>query len=287
MINAECIMQKPTCMTHLALCIWHSAFPMISFGELRKKSVEWQTEISAVEKIYARDWLLKGMFDRDALRDKLILRGASALASAYFSDYPRIEDIDFARENSLDDATLEREIENAVSDATRASGLQFRLNTFQSSEARVEFTGPLGRRSAAQPLIVARFVSTMPRSEPSTRALLHPFIDTCEATVRAVSLNELAAERIVLYSQKPRARDVYDLWFILTRGASGLDNEQTHVLAQTRAREKNLALRATLDDQYAPLLERAWENVLKEIRPRPSFAQARAEIEAQLRTLLG
>ena len=37
---------------------------MISFGEIRKKSVEWHTELTTVEKIYARDWLLKGIFDR-------------------------------------------------------------------------------------------------------------------------------------------------------------------------------------------------------------------------------
>ena len=44
---------------------------------------------------------------------------------------------------------------DAAERAARASGLQFRVHTVQSSEARVEFTGPLGRRSAAQPLIIA------------------------------------------------------------------------------------------------------------------------------------
>ncbi len=259
---------------------------MISFGELRKKSVAWQMEISAVEKIYARDWLLKGMFDRDELRNALSLRGASALASAYFSDYPRVEDVDFARGVSLDDETLEREIENAVSDAARASSLQFRVNTFQSSEARIEFTGPLGRRSAAQPLIVTRFVSTPPRIEPSPRALLHPFNDACDAIVRAVSLDELAAERIVLYSRNPRARDVFDLWFILTRGEKELEIEKARALAQMIAIEKRVTLRAELDAKYAPLLERAWDKALQEIRARPSFAEARAEIEARLATLL-
>jgi predicted nucleotidyltransferase component of viral defense system len=255
---------------------------MIGFGELRKKSVEWQTEISDVEKIYALDWLLKGLFDRAPLRDTLTLRGASALASAYFPGYPRLEDIDLGRDVSLEPETLEREIGAAVTDAAHASGLQFRLSGFKPTEARVEFTGPLGRRSAAQPLIVARFVPSAPRSEPTTRRLIHPFRDECVTTVRAIAFNELAAERIVAYGQKPRARDVYDLWFILTQGASELDDSATRALAEQIASEKGRSLHPALDEKYSPLLDRAWENALKSIRPHPSFTQARSEIESRL-----
>lgn len=254
---------------------------MISFGELRKKSVAWQCEISDVEKIYARDWLLYGMFHSPSLGEHLCLRGASALASAYFLAYPRVEDVDFARVTALDDAALERAIGDAAADAARASNLQFRLHAFQKSTARIEFTGPLGRRSAAQPLIVVRFVSTTPR-QVEQLALLHPFSDTCDVTLRAISLDELAAERLVSYSQKPRARDVYDLWFILAHGAEKLSIEKMRARTQELAQEKNVALRAALDSQYAPLLERAWENALREIRPHPSFPQARVEIEALL-----
>lgn len=265
---------------------------MISFGELRKKSVEWQMEISAVEKIYARDWLLYGFFQNAGLREQLLLRGASALASAYFApnaervwNYPRVDDIDFARDALREETALESEMENAVSDAARASGLQFRLHSFHSSEARVEFTGPLGRRSAAQPLLVARFVSKSPQTEISERALVHPFSDACQVAVRAISLSELAAEHIARYAQKPRARDIFDLWFTLTRGASELDLDKTRELVKTIASAKHISLRAELDAAYAPLLERGWENSLKEIHPHPPFALAREEIEEALARL--
>src|SRR5581483_3973069 len=106
---------------------------MISFGELRKKSIEWQCEISTVEKIYALDWLLKGIYSQAALSEALILRGASALSKAYFADYPRVEDLEFARSDNLDDARLESELAMAANDAARLSGLQFRLHSFQPS----------------------------------------------------------------------------------------------------------------------------------------------------------
>lgn len=255
---------------------------VISFGELRRKSVEWQSDLSAVEKIYARDWLLKGIFDRPALRDHLVLRGPSALAGAYFPNYLRVEDIDFARDKLLDDAALENELQAAAADGAKASGLQFRLSQFKSSEARVEFTGPLGRRSAAQPLIVARFGGILPRAGPFTGPLIHPFSDPFDATVRAVSLPELAAERIVMFAQKPRARDVYDLWFILAHAPAEGEMTAWRELAQSIAAEKRVSLRTSLDPAYAPMMERAWDKALKNIRSHPSFAQAQADISNYL-----
>lgn len=255
---------------------------MIGFGELRKKSVAWQMDLSAVEKIYALDWLLAAIVDRARLRDALTLRGASALAHAYFENYPRVTDAEFARAAELDDATLEHELGAALTDAARASGLQFKLHSLQTTEARVEFTGPLGRRSAAQPLLITRFVAAPARVAPQTCALLHPFAEAYAAEARVVVLPELAAERIVLYSQKPRARDVFDLWFIVTHGADALDAGQTRALTRQIADEKGIALRSRLDETYAPFLERAWENALKDIRPHPAFAETCGAIEAYL-----
>ena len=253
---------------------------MISFGELRKKSVAWQMELGTVEKIYALYQFLRGIAERPALRDTLTLRGTSALALVYFENYPRVEDVEFARAADTENGTADYEISAALSDAARASGLQFKLHDFQPTQARIEFTGPLGRRSAAQPFLVARFMASAPRVDPQTHALRYPFSDAYAAELRAVALEELAAERVVLFAQKPRARDVFDLWFILKYGANALDAAQTRTLAQKIAEEKRLVLRNRLDEAYAPLLERAWENALREIRAHPPFSHAIAEIES-------
>lgn len=268
-------------VVHCSASIIHLS--MIGFGELRKKSVTWQTDLSAVEKVYALDWLLKGIVDRAALRENLTLRGASALAHAYFVEYPRVPDLEMGRAPDLPDAVVEQEIGAALEQAARASGLRFKLHSFHTTEARVEFTGPLGRRSAAQPLLVARFVSSPARVEPEWRSVLHPFDEEYAAQAQSIALTELAAERIVLYAQKPRARDVFDLWFILTRGAAALDRDQTRALAQRIADEKRVVLHPNLDDTYAPFLDRAWENALKSIRPHPTWTRARAEIDAYLK----
>lgn len=256
---------------------------MISFGELRRKSVEWRTEISTVEKIYARDWLLKGIFDDTVLRDALVLRGSSALASAYFADYPRVENIELARLAGPDDATLEHALGAAAANAAADSGLQFRVNQFHSTEAHIEFEGPLGRRSAAQPRIPVLLVATPPRIEQEIRPLVHPFSDPLQASVRAVALAELTAQRIVRFAQKPRALDVYELWFILKREPADTDRQPTLALAETIARRYKVTLRSTLNPAYAPTLELGWDKALKEIRNAPPFAQAQADISKRLR----
>lgn len=251
---------------------------MITFGELRRKSVEWRTEIGTVEKIYARDWLLKGIFDNSVLHDALVLRGASALASAYFADYPRVENLELARLVGPDDAMLEQALGAAAASAAAESGLQFRVNRFHSTEAQIEFEGPLGRRSAAQPRITMLLVATPPRIETEIRPLVHPFSAPLQARVRAVALAELTAQRLVRFAQKPRAEDVYELWFILKRETPATDPQPILTLAATIARQYKVTLRSTLNPAHAPLLERAWVGALKDIRNPPSFAQATGDI---------
>jgi hypothetical protein len=253
---------------------------------LRKKALEWRTELSTVERIYALDWALKGIFDRAALTGALALRGASALALAYFADYPRVEEADFVRDPGLDDGVLETELATGLSAAADASGLTFRLHQFQTTEARVEFTGPLGRRSAAQPLIILRFAALRPRAELWSCELVHPFSDNLSGQMRAVALEELAAERVVLYSQKPRARDVYDLWFILTHASANWDTTRLARLTHEIALEKRVKLRTAMDPMYAPHVERGWDNSLKEIRQHPAFGQAVSEINTRLASIV-
>jgi len=258
---------------------------MISFGELRKKSLEWKVELSDVEHIYALDWLVSGIFLRPALAPSLALNGESALALAYFPAAPRVKDVDLIRTAELDPAVLEQELTAATEQTAQASGLQFRLVSFQDTQARIEFTGPLGRRSAAQPLIVVRVSARQPRLEPTVTPLVHPFREPLDVPVRAVALEEMAAERIVGYAQKPRGRDVFDLWLILTLGASRLDAPAMRTLAQHLGETRHVRLSPTLDPAYAPLLARSWDKSLAHVSNVPSFAQAQSDIEIALREL--
>lgn len=240
---------------------------MISFGELRKLSVAWRADLGEVERAYATDWLLKKLFDAVTLQSALVLRGSAALRFAHCIDYPFIEQPEFWSSRLIDAETL-----IALFDA---GAPPFFLTSFSKSAATVEFVGPLGRRSAAQARITLSFIAGRPRLAPARVPLLHRFSDTCPAIVNAVALEELAAERIAALGASPRARDVFDLWVIVTRAS--IDFARTRALTIEIAQSKNLALpnaESLFNPAHRAILERGWTNAHYE----PSFAQVEQDL---------
>lgn len=256
---------------------------MIGFGELRRVAARWGVLVDAVERVYAVDWILKGIFDRPRLAGVAVARAETALARAYFPEYPQPEEIDLGLTASLDLETLRAELEAAAREAAAVSGLTLALASVAKSIARFEFAGPLGRRSAAQPHVPVRLSPIALRRLPVSAPLIHSFSDPCQATLRAPALEELAGERLATLGRAPRVRDVYDLWFVLTHGTTRLDRAGTLALAREIAAEKN-AEEPTPEhlfaDAHRAILVRQWGNALKSIRGRPEFEQAEADIRA-------
>ncbi len=255
---------------------------MITFGELRRLSLEWQADIGAVERVYALDWLLKGLFESESLRPNLALRGPAALSKAYFADYPQPEDADLMSRGS----GLETDLADAAQAAGRESGLNLRLISFRETQARFEYTGPLGRRSAAQPHVTLRFYPFSLKLPARERPLLHPFREQFNALVYAEGLEEMTADYLVAWSGRPRARDVYDLHSILSH-TQELDRSLVRSLARERAAHKGVELREKPDRAYLPVLERAWDSALKNVGPKPPFQLAEAEVEREIAVILG
>lgn len=258
--------------------------PVIGFGELRRLSTQWHADIAVVERAYCIDWVLKGIFDQPELARALVLCGSAALRYAHCPDYPVVEEPEFLAAPPVEQATLDA----ALTAAAQASGVRFTLIDFARTSAKVEYTGPLGRRSAAQPRIVLSFVPGQTRTEASHAPLIHPFSDVCAATVSAVGLEEFAAERIAQLAQAPRARDVFDLWFVLTHARERIDSSRTRGLARDIARAKNRAL-PRADPPFDPTrragLERAWDRALQRVPGHPPFAQIERDLIHELESI--
>jgi len=262
---------------------------MIGFGELRRLSVQWKVDIVAVERAYCIDWLVKSLFDHAVFANTLVLRGGSALRYAHCADYPIAEDPEFLVTQPLDEAATRAALADALRDAVGASGLRFVLTDLGRGTAKVEYTGPLGRRSAAQPRILLSFVAGKTRESPARVPLIHPFSDNCAATVSALALDEFAAERIVMLAQSPRVRDLFDLWFALTRARERIDLARTRTLARELAQTKKVALPradALFDPTRRGGLERVWDGALRRAPGHPPFAQVERELMDALGNLL-
>lgn len=253
---------------------------MIGFGELRKLSAQWRVDLAAVERAYALDWLLKGIFDHATLARALVLRGSAALRYAHCADYPVAEDPEFLMIEPLPAATRGA-LADALAAAAAASGLQFLLTDFAGGSAKIEFTGPLGRRSAAQPRIALSIVAGQTRLAPVRVPLIHPFSDLCAATVSAIALEEFAAEQLARLAQTPRARDVFDLWFALTRAHARIDAARTRAAVGKIAQTLHVTpprAGAPFSPAHRAALERTWDNALRRVSGHPAFAQVERDL---------
>ena len=254
---------------------YHSII-VIGFGELRRLSVQWQVDIAAVERRYCIDWVMQGMFSHPAFADSLVLHGSAALQYAHCPDYPAAEDPEFLTTQPQDANAFA----DALHTAAKVSGVKLSLVGLTDGSAKIEYTGPLGRRSAAQPHITLSFVRGESRRPPTREPFIHPFSDECSATVSALTLEEFAAERIVALGQAPRARDVFDLWFVLTHARERMDLEQAPTLARQIAQGKNNS--APPSTRFAPGhregLARSWDKALRRIPRHPPFEQVEKEL---------
>ncbi len=246
---------------------------MIGFGELRKRSLEWHLDLADVERIYATDWLLKGVFSQAPL-DSLVLRGGSALRYAYSAAYPIPEMPEFLVTEPLSEGDLVRALAEAATTAAETSGLAFEPEQLVRGHARIKFTGPLGRRSAAQPRISLSLTPGSLRLASARAPLLHPFSDECTADLAVTAIEELIGERIATLSASPRARDVFDLWFASTQLHQPIDWGQAHALARALAVSRKLTLPspgAIFAPAHRSRLAQMWDTSLRGIPVRPDF----------------
>jgi hypothetical protein len=257
---------------------------MIGFGELRKRSIEWHMDIAAVERAYATDWLLKGISVQASL-ESLVLRGSSALRYAYSSDYPLVEMPEFLVAEPLAEADLEHALTLAARVAAETSGLAFALDSNPRGNAKIQFTGPLGRRSAAQPHINFSFIPGKPRLASARMPLLHPFSDDCTATLSVVAIEELIGERIAMVSGAPRARDVFDLWFAATQLRVPIRWESARALARELAAARNVPLPrpdAVFEPAHRTRLAEMWDSSLRSVPRHPTFEQVEKDLAGLL-----
>ncbi len=261
----------------------------IGFGELHKHSLEWHLDIAEVERAYAGDWLLKALFEQAELGARLVLRGSAALRYAYSPNYSPAEPPEFLLTQPQEPEALRQQLTAAVQSAgTGPGGVKYSLAGIERGSVKVEYTGPLGRRSAAQPRIILSLIPGTPRLAPTRVALVHPFGDFIPASVVALAREELVGERLAALGSGPRARDVYDLWFAFTRWGNDMDLAAAVTLAREIAAGKGLPLKtgaAVFDPAHRVVLQRTWDSALRTFPRHPSLEEVEQDLAKMIETL--
>ena len=275
---------------------------MISGTELRRLAGAWNADFTVVERDYVLSWVLAGLYRRPMLAERLVFKGGTALRKCYFPDYRFSADLDFTLRASLPPQELRSEIEAACRNIAEETGLYLAPVDFrvlrdvpgeEAYQGRIEYIGPLGRLGGSQPRV--RLDLTIYETlvlPPEHRPVHHPYsdADTLNLTVPVYALEEMLAEKLRAMLRRARARDLYDVWQLLTRYAGALDFERArHVLAE-KARFKGFTFHSVADfltPENREAWVRSWEASLRrQVFALVEYEQAVAEVERVLKDFL-
>lgn len=256
-------------------------------NRLQQVAHETGSQLGIVEKDYVLSYILAGIASEDSLREALVFKGGTALKKCYFGDYRFSEDLDFSTVQAPQGDDLEQCLVGASEWAKGALSqhgpFSVILKRYQEKEPhpggqeafdiRVQFPwhpSPLCRVKVEvthdEPVLIA----------PVEKSVLHGYEETLSSTVRCYSLEEIVAEKMRSLLQthqklvargwnRPRSRDYYDLWKILTTYSKTLNHLEIKVVLAQKCELRSVSYR-TVEDFFTPELlteiETYWQSNL-------------------------
>lgn len=202
--------------------------------------------LGVIERDFAQGFLLEALAAEPSLASTLVFKGGTALKKVYFGDAYRFsEDLDFTALGAPTGEALEAAFTRAVrAAATRMSA----LSRVTGSLSRLAFGGPHpgGQEAFAidmqypwQRTPMCRIKVEVTAGErvvvaPVAHAVIHGYEGGVSGKVLCYVLEEILAEKLRALRQtdamlvsrgwhRPRARDYYDLWKILSTFGATID----------------------------------------------------------------
>lgn len=153
-----------------------------------------------IEKSWMQDHLLYYLSKK---RDDLVFKGGTALCKFY--SLPRFsEDLDFSTKKSVDQELLER--------FCRTKNIVLSYKKIKDSHLfKIRFKGALTKSNTIR--IDINVTDSIYSKEPKT--LIPAFPDVPPFVINVMSLDEILAEKIHAILSRTKARDLYDLFFIM------------------------------------------------------------------------
>ncbi len=207
--------------------------------------------LGVVERDFAQGYLLEALAAEPNLASTLIFKGGTALKKVYFGDAYRFsEDLDFTAVNvPAGDAPAGDALETALRRVVSAAATRMSaLSPVTGSLSRLGFGGPHpgGQEAFAidvqypwQRNSMCRIKVEVTGSEcvvvaPIGRPVMHGYEDGVSGEVLCYVLEEILAEKLRALRQtdamlvsrgwhRPRVRDYYDLWKILSTFEASID----------------------------------------------------------------
>jgi len=168
------------------------------------------------EKNYVQTVLLRSIYSR--VSREMVFKGGTALA--FFHGLNRFsEDMDFTLKEHFDLRRLATEIIEDLEILNMSVSLRIIEDNPRSFSFRVGVAGPLFTQEIERCFVrveVSRMERIMREVEVKELRTLYP--DILPFYVTVMSLEEILAEKVRALAWRGKARDLYDLWFLLKMG---------------------------------------------------------------------
>jgi len=241
---------------------------MISEAQLRRLARKLNVRLGYAEKNYVNSWILWAIYT-SPYGDNLLFKGGTALSKLYFPETWRYsEDLDFGVEGEYHGS--EAELQSALEDATRASGIEFDVTKHRQLQKEaypthyvdidIQYIAVLGHKNTTSlDVMVNEYVAF---DSVNHR---HSYEDVPEFELTAYSVEEIFAEKLRALYQRSQARDYYDLYQMLTEA----DIDDSGILpAFTQKCEHdglNIDLRDGLLREKRDEIRDEWQNTLPDL----------------------
>jgi predicted nucleotidyltransferase component of viral defense system len=175
------------------------------------------------------------------------------LKKCWFEDYRFSEDLDFTARQQITENELKEALDRVSDEVSNTSGLPINKESTtvrqtrdfekqESYKATIYFVGP--RNDTRNPLRIKFDISHYEKiALPVIMArVFHPYSDAhqCECEIPSYSIEEIIAEKLRALLQRSRARDYYDIWYILKNNVGDIQKEDVIDAFKKKADYKNV-----------------------------------------------
>ena len=260
---------------------------MISEFEIIEHARESGVPPSTIERDYAQNWLLAGL---SKSRFPVALKGGTGIRKVYIKDYRFSDDLDFTLLENLELNKIKTYVIDAVETSKNESGIDFDKNIkIREIENGYEITVYFRiLRKAGNPLRIKIDITKKDNEiivlNLEKREIIHPYSDDCKAKVLAYSLKEILAEKVRSLFQRTRPRDLYDVWYLLSKYKLSI-SDVSHIVAK-KCKFKSVKL------DFKELIRRrdnfrsAWKSSLKhQLKDLPDFERVFEEVIGKIKVL--
>lgn len=232
---------------------------MLTRKQLREFYPE-KVPLHILELDYVQSIVLKGIYTRG---DGLVFKGGTCLRKAFgLNRYS--EDLDFNLISGEPRKTLEGGLIGL-----KAAGIISRLSQFEERKsvylATIRYKGPLFTGSELSEGVMQVEISKRePVNEPEWITVISQLPDVGTYSLLSMSPEEILAEKLRTLVQRSKARDLYDIWFLLNKGV-----KLHHPTLDLKFEEAGIAHKTVskILEEY-DITDREWERDMKNLMAR-------------------